>query len=55
MTVLPKKRKGKKGGGGRGKFIKWSYEDYIQVFLLNVNGRKEKALHERIRFYLSIS
>lgn len=46
-----KKERGKKGGEGRGKFIKWSYEDHIHVFLLNVNGRKEKALHEKIRFY----
>lgn len=48
-----KEERGEKGGG-KGKFIKWSYVECIQVFLLSVHGRMKPSTKEK-DFTLSIS
>ena len=52
--VLQKRGKRGKKGGGKGKFIKWSYVECTQVFLLSVHGRMEPSTKEK-DFTLSIS
>lgn len=54
VTGVTEKRKEGEKGGGKGKFIRWSYVECTQVFLLSVHGRMEPSTKEK-DFTLSIS